>query len=76
MGDDKLINYLTNTIKDSDLFRKEKYKEFHQLKKKFKITEELVKNLQDEISVEVGIRKVGTSTIIEDFNSDNKGIVN
>lgn len=76
MGDDKLINYLTNTIKDSDLFRKEKYKEFYELKKKFKITEELIKNLQDEISVEVGIRKVGASTIIEDFNSDNKGIVN
>jgi len=76
MGDDKLINYLTNNIKESDLFRKEKYKEFYELKKKFKITEELVKNLQDEISVEVGIRKVGASTIIEDFNSDNKGIVN
>ena len=76
MENDKLINYLSNQIKDSELFRKENYKKFYELKKKYKIDEELVKNLQNEISVEAGIRKVGTSTIIEDFNADNKGIVN
>ena len=54
------------------MFKKENYQKFHELKKKFKINDELIKNLQDEIAVEAGIRKVGTSKIIEDFNSDDK----
>ena len=69
---DKLFSFLTNTIKNSELFKKENYQKFHELKKKFKINDELIKNLQDEIAVEAGIRKVGTSKIIEDFNSDDK----
>ena len=72
---DRLINMLTNKIKDSELFKKENYKTFYELKKKFKVSEELIKNLQDEIAVEAGIRKVGASTIIEDFNKDDKSMV-
>ena len=72
MENDKLINFLTNKIKDSELFKKENYHKFYELKKKFKIDEELIKNLQDEISVEAGIRKVGASTIIGDLNADGK----
>ena len=70
--EDRLINFLTNQIKESDLYKKENYPKFLELKKKFKINEELIKNLQDEIAVEVGIRKIGASTIIEDFNADDK----
>ena len=70
--EDRLINFLTNQIKESDLYKKENYPKFLELKKKFKISEELIKNLQDEIAVEVGIRKIGASTIIEDFNADDK----
>ena len=69
---DKLINFLTNKIKDSDLFKKQNYHKFYELKKKFKVSEELINNLQDEISVEAGIRKVGASTIIGDLNADGK----
>ena len=72
--EDKLINFLTNRIKESDLYKKENYPKFLELKKKFKISEELIKNLQDEIAVEIGIRKIGASTIIEDFNADDKAI--
>ena len=70
--DDLLIGYLTNISKNTDLFRKEKYNIFCELKKQFKISEELVRNLQEEIGVETGIRKVGASVIIEDFNQDDK----
>ena len=69
---DKLLDFLTNKIKDSELFKKENYQKFSEIKKKFKISEELVKNLQNEIAIEAGIRKVGASTIIEDFNADDK----
>ena len=74
LENEQVLNFLTNKIKDSELYRKENYEKFYQLKKKYKITEELVKNLQNEIFVEAGIRKVGTSTIIEDFNTDDKVI--
>jgi hypothetical protein len=74
LKEDKLINFLTNSIKESDLYKKENYLKFLELKKKFKVSEELIKNLQDEIAVEVGIRKIGASTIIEDFNADDKAI--
>ena len=70
---ERLLEYLSNKIKNSELFKKENYNKFYELKKQFKISEELVKNLQDEIAVEAGIRKVGTSTIIEGFNDDDKG---
>ena len=72
-GYEQLIDYLSNTLKNSELFKKENYNKFYELKKRFKISEELVKNLQDEIGVEAGIRKVGPSTIIEGFNDDDKG---
>ena len=65
---------LINKTKDCELFKKENYEKFLEMKNKFKISEELLKNLQYEISEEVGIRKVGTSTIIEDFNADDKKI--
>ena len=74
LKEDKLINFLTNGIKESDLYKKENYHKFLEIKKKFKVSEELIKNLQDEIAVEVGIRKIGASTIIEDFNADDKAI--
>ena len=74
VNDGEIMNFMTNKIKDSDLFKKENYKKFLEIKSKFKITDELVKNLQYEISEEMGIRKVGTSTIIEDFNVDDKKI--
>ena len=74
LKEDKLINFLTNSIKESDLYKKENYLKYLELKKKFKVSEELIKNLQDEIAVEVGIRKIGASTIIEDFNADDKAI--
>ena len=45
------------------------------IKKQFKITEELMINLEYEIAEETGIRKVGTSAIIEDFNDDDKKVV-
>ena len=70
--DDQLITYLTNITKDSAIFKKENFNKFCELKKQFRITEELVRNLQDEIGVETGIRKVGASVIIEDFNKDDK----
>ena len=76
MKSEKLIDFLNNKIKNSELFKKENYNKFRELKKKFKISEELIKNLQDEIAVEAGIRKVGASTIIEDFNADDKVIDN
>ena len=69
---DKLFSFLGNTIKNSELFKKENYQKFHELKKTFNINDELIKNLQDEIALEAGIRKVGTSKIIEDFNSGDK----
>ena len=67
-----LLNFLTNKIKDSKLFKKENYGEFCEIKNKFAISDELMKNLKYEISAEIGIRNVGTSTIIEDFNEDDK----
>ena len=70
--DDQLITYLTNITKESAIFKKENYNKFCELKMQFRITEELVRNLQDEIGVETGIRKVGASVIIEDFNKDDK----
>ena len=69
---EELFNFVTNKIKESKLFKKENYPKFYELKKKFKVSEELIRNLQDEIAVEVGIKKVGTSTIIEGFNADDK----
>ena len=72
--DGEIMNFMTNKIKDCDLFKKENYGKFLEIKNKFKITDDLVKNLQYEISEEMGIRKVGTSTIIEDFNADDKKI--
>ena len=72
--DGDIMNFLTNKIKDCKLFKKENYGEFCEIRNKFKISDELMKNLQYEISAEVGIRKVGTSTIIEDFNADDKKI--
>ena len=72
LPDDRIFNFLTNEVKDSDIFKKENYPKFSELKKKFKVNETLIKNLQDEIAVEAGIRKVGASTIIEDFNEDDK----
>lgn len=69
-----IMNLLINKTKDCELFKKENYEKFLEMKNKFKISEELLKNLQYEISEEVGIRKVGTSTIIEDFNADDKKI--
>ena len=74
--DDSLFNFLTNEIKDSDIFKEENYPKFYELKKQFKVNETLVRNLQDEIAVEAGIRKVGTSTIIEGFNEDDKIVDN
>ena len=74
LKEDKLINFLTNSIKESDLYKKENYLKFLEIRKKFKVSEELIKNLQDEIALEVGIRKIGASTIIEDFNADDKAI--
>ena len=67
-----ILNYLTNKIKQCELFKKENYGKFCEIKRQFKISEELMKNLEYEISEEVGIRNVGTSTIIEDFNTDDK----
>ena len=67
-----ILNFLTNKIKNCELFKKENYGKFLEIKKQFKISEELMKNLEYEISEEIGIRKVGTSTIIEDFNNDDK----
>ena len=69
-----IMHVLINKIKNSILFKNENYEKFLEIKNKFKISEELIKNLQYEISEEVGIRKVGTSTIIEDFNVDDKKI--
>ena len=76
LNNEKLIDFVTNKIKKSELFKKENYNKFCEFKKKFKISEELIKNLQDEIGVEAGIRKVGVSSIIEDFNTDDKIIDN
>ena len=70
--DDRVFNFLTNEIKDSDIFKKENYQKVSKLKKTFKVKEKLINNLRDEIAVEAGIRKVGASTIIEDFNDDDK----
>jgi hypothetical protein len=70
--DDRVFNFLTNEIKDSDIFKKENYQKVSKLKKTFKVKEILINNLRDEIAVEAGIRKVGASTIIEDFNDDDK----
>jgi hypothetical protein len=70
--DDRVFNFLTNEIKDSDIFKKENYQKVSELKKTFKVKEILINNLRDEIAVEAGIRKVGASTIIEDFNDDDK----
>ena len=67
-----ILNFLTNKIKNCELFKKENYGKFLEIKKQFKISEELMKNLEYEISEEIGIRNVGTSTIIEDFNNDDK----
>ena len=69
-----IMHVLINKTKNSILFKNENYEKFLEIKNKFKISEELIKNLQYEISEEVGIRKVGTSTIIEDFNVDDKKI--
>ena len=69
-----MMNLLINKTRDCILFKKENYEKFLEIKNKFKISEELMTNLQYEISEEVGIRKVGTSTIIEDFNVDDKKI--
>ena len=70
-----IMNFLTNKIRDCELFKKEKYETFLGIKKQFKITEELMINLEYEIAEETGIRKVGTSAIIEDFNDDDKKVV-
>ena len=67
-----LMNFLTNKIRNCELFKKENYKKFLEIKKQYTISGELLFNLEYEISEETGIRKVGTSTIIEDFNADDK----
>ena len=67
-----LMNFLTNNIRYCILFKKENYDKFCEIKNNFKLSDELMKNLQYEISEETGIKKVGTSTIIEGFNSDDK----
>ena len=72
LNDGEIMNFLTNKIRESELFKKENYGKFLEIKKKFKISDDLMKNLEYEISQETGIRKVGTSTIIEDFNTDDK----
>ena len=70
-----VMNFLTNTIRECELFKKEKYEKFLEIKNQFKITEELMTNLEYEIAEEIGIKKVGTSAIIEDFNDDDKKVV-
>ena len=67
-----IMNFLTNKIRNCILFQKENYEKFLEIKNKFKISDELMKNLEYEIAEETGIRKVGTSTIIEDFNTDDR----
>lgn len=73
--EEDIMNFLANKIRDCELFKKEKYETFLGIKNQFKITEELMINLEYEIAEETGIRKVGTSAIIEDFNDDDKKVV-
>ena len=73
--EEDIMNFLANKIRDCELFKKEKYETFLKIKNQFKITEELMINLEYEIAEETGIRKVGTSAIIEDFNDDDKKVV-
>ena len=73
--EEDIMNFLANKIRDCELFKKEKYETFLGIKNQFKITEELMINLEYEIAEETGIRKVGASAIIEDFNDDDKKVV-
>ena len=73
--EEDIMNFLANKIRNCELFKKEKYETFLKIKNQFKITEELMINLEYEIAEETGIRKVGTSAIIEDFNDDDKKVV-
>ena len=69
---DGLMGYLSSTMKKTELFKKENYEIFYKLKKDFIISDELLRTLEEEVVIETGIKKVGTSTIIEGFNSDDK----
>ena len=70
--EDELLDYLGSTMKKSELFKNENYDKFCELKKEFIINDELLKTLENEVIIEAGIKKVGTSTILEDFDSDDK----
>ena len=70
--DEGLISYLSSHIKKSELFKKENYDIFYKLKKSFIINDELLRTLEEEVTIETGMIDLGTSTIIENFNKYDK----
>ena len=70
---DELMTYLITKMAKSDIFKSENVEKFCKLRKKFKITFNIIKNLEEEIGIESTIKDVNLNTFIsKESTDDNK----
>jgi predicted transcriptional regulator len=67
------MTYLITIMAKSDIFKSENVEIFIKLRKKFKITFNIIKNLEEEIAIESTIKDVNLNTFIsKESTDDNK----
>ena len=70
---DELMTYLITIMAKSDIFKSENVEIFIKLRKKFKITFNIIKNLEEEIAIESTIKDINLNTFIsKESTDDNK----
>ena len=70
---DELMTYLITIMAKSDIFKSENVEIFCKLRKKYKITFNIIKNLEEEIAIESTIKDVNLNTFIsKESTDDNK----
>ena len=70
---DELMTYLITIMAKSDIFKSENVEIFCKLRKKYKITFNIIKNLEEEIAIESTIKDINLNTFIsKESTDDNK----
>ena len=70
---DELMTYLITIMAKSDIFKSENVEIFCKLRKKYKITFNIIKNVEEEIAIESTIKDINLNTFIsKESTDDNK----
>ena len=68
---DELMTYLISTMAKSDIFKSQNVEIFCKLRKQFKVTLNILKNLEEEIGIESGIKNINLNGFISKESSDD-----